>query len=703
MGLPPCTFAHALETVAKSCGSVFADHFMKHLVEKGTPLLSDVERRKATYDMLQPTSPSTQQAELLHGFQEHIYRALKQRLCPLASEHAFNFTGFDSWAKYAPRAGRPLSYWADRLNPPGAPELADRFELLGDAFGGTKASQLFHLQYLTMLELETCPGDWGNNSTGETLSLFRSAWQLSNPSEKYVGRLFDALEFRASSITLSQCIAKALDLPTPGNLKCRYWHDLRPGNSQPYYQKFQAAFGEMRNLFESIAVSPRERRHDFKVVRFWRPSRWLSAAVALKFKDNNDKELVKQYVLQEVAPRIQAITNAQLLLLLDYDAVQKMGRSWLASIGLCNDPIVAAKNEETIDANSNTDMDCLPNVLQSLSVLNPNAPEHKATVSKPRFNVQTPVCDHESSDWTPRLSTEAIDKPLNPLAHATVPEKDISTTKTKEIEPVNESAPDATTAPLISRADMHAARALEDTRPLEFTEVGEQAKNVEPPNTTVEFAAATESAHFVNFVESARATLRNDSIDPMNLPEAGSTDAAAQVLRGLMDWGIPSSVLAELFMKAADLISQSDAKFMLFSTAAPETQGVSAQLGGLSSLPTEQNRDSLSTGQSAPATTSRPVSAAECSCSIPWVIPVSRPTIRTEADAVNNPTPHHSPAYKDAARGQCQADNANDSTDVSGTQQAENTADGTEVTSSDGLYNGDDFWTKAQHFVRRWE
>ncbi|KAK3996896.1 hypothetical protein QBC44DRAFT_230666, partial [Cladorrhinum sp. PSN332] len=342
MGPLACTTDQAMTMIAKSCGSAFADGFMKRLIVKDTPLLSAEERKKAPYEILMPTSATAEQRELLHEFQERVYRSLKRKLSLLALDYTMRFEGFDAWEEYAARTGRPLSFWATRFSPFNAADDIDRFEFLGAAFGGTKASQLFHLRYMTTLELDTCPGDWSRGTTGMTTILFEGLFQTTNPPDRYVERVFDALEFRASSITLAQCVAKALGLPLPDNLKCRYWHDsCQPDGRPAYYANLQAAFGDTHNLFDLIAVSPREERHDFKVVRFFRSSRWLSAAVAQKLEDmstgllaDSSAMTAKKVVLDDMAPRFEAIRSTQLHLLLQLEPIHRLGRSWLASIGL---------------------------------------------------------------------------------------------------------------------------------------------------------------------------------------------------------------------------------------------------------------------------------------------------------------------------------------------------------------------------------
>ncbi|KAK4232275.1 hypothetical protein QBC38DRAFT_463628 [Podospora fimiseda] len=737
MGPLCCTVDQALSTIAKSCGSAFADGFMKRLVLKNTPLLSDEERKKATYDIIMPTSATKEQEQLLHKFQEMIYRSLKRRLSPLALEYTMKcHDRFDAWEQYSARKGRPLSFWAERFTTLSTPDSDDRYEFLGAAFGGTKASQIFHLRYLVSLELDTCPGDWNRGTTGLTVTLFNGLFQTANPSEQYVERVFDTLEFRASAITLSQCLARALDLPFPDNLNCRYWHDpCQPEGRPTYYANLQAAFGETHNLFGLIAVNPREERHDFKVVRFFRSSRWLSAAIAQKLEDMYTELsggptalTAKKIVLEDMAPIVETLRNTQLRLLLGVEPIHRLGRSWLSSIGFCDDPTIALNKTRSIEAQINdpfVSTPCMDRTVSSTSVLNPEAPEYKAVGPKSRG--QTPVRDNVPSGWTPMPPPQVPDKHSKPIsegvstptaastgARAMIPAKEtIETKKSTETQHPTETVKhDESEAPVnlmklvyhvefkpVQSANTAKAPApLENMKPVGTSNPVELVKPVEPVKLVesvkpVENIKLAENVNPVENLKSAESSKPADnvkpveSVKPVENPQPAGTakpadnglksdieDQAAKVLSTLMSSGTTPELLAAIFKQAVQLVQQRD----MDAERAAARQETAAQAGGESALSVTQHGSSLN-----------------------GVDLASTSVMPAEAKAVRNPTPPQSPEKKDNVGDSGATEGANNSTGIGSVHQNGNTTSNAKKTSSGGLCDEDDFWAKAQQYHRR--
>ncbi|KAK3365153.1 hypothetical protein B0T24DRAFT_537702, partial [Lasiosphaeria ovina] len=331
-----CTVSdRVLNIMSKSCGAAFANRFIDLCTTRRTPLLTDDQRIMVEYDDMMPLRPTDLQVELLHKFQRKIHEVLEQRLSGLAVHHTLDFEeSRDAWTTYAPRTGRPLAgFWAKRWDKPSVAvnQNIDRFEFFGEAFGGTRASQIFHLKYLAAIELETCPGDWTKGVTGITHSLLSGFLVTRFPEEALVKRVFDSIEFRASSMILAQVVAKFLDLPEPDGVRCRYWSEKPLDRALEH--KFAVAFGDIHNLFDQVAVPPGEKRHEYKTVRFWRASRWLATAIAMRFADASDKE-IQDFMSNEVRPLFGKIFDTQLTLLLSDQSVTSLGNAWLAWLGL---------------------------------------------------------------------------------------------------------------------------------------------------------------------------------------------------------------------------------------------------------------------------------------------------------------------------------------------------------------------------------
>ncbi|KAK4199622.1 hypothetical protein QBC40DRAFT_265815 [Triangularia verruculosa] len=333
MGPARCTEDKAMEMIARSAGGAFADTFMKIFTSRQSPLLAAEHQDAAKYDDLMPLSPTVEQKNFLYHLQGRIHTILEHRFSPFAQRHTVVVDGPDPWEILAPRRGLALKDWGPRFSDRPPYDAVRRVDFFGEAFGGERSSQYFHLCYLIDIELNTCPGDWNKKTAGMTQELFRGFTEHPNPDDDHFKQVFDALDYRASSMKLAHCIAKALHLPMPGNLKCRYWND---GYDQDdaFYKRHAAAFGEAHNLFDHVAVRPRERRHDYKVVRFLRASRWLSACIAMKFAhDGPYTANVKEFVNDSVTSFITKVKDLQLDLLLQDKEVPKASSRWLAAIG----------------------------------------------------------------------------------------------------------------------------------------------------------------------------------------------------------------------------------------------------------------------------------------------------------------------------------------------------------------------------------
>ncbi|KAK1758606.1 hypothetical protein QBC47DRAFT_411290 [Echria macrotheca] len=331
---PTATSDKLLQFVAMSCGGVFADTFMNVFTRRGTPLLTDAERAKVRYDDMMPVGPTDHQTSLLHKFQRGIHECLEHRFCELGKTHGLNFQPkHDIWSRFAPRHGIDLQYWKAEWGPADETdhdlEEHPHYQFLGEAFGGSRFSQMFHLKYLVAIEADTCPVDWERNMTGITNELFAQFAQNPNPSTDEFKRVFDTVEYRGSLMLLANILVKALKLPVPAS--CRFWDDKT--REDELYVKQQAAWGRVHELFPPAPLLPGENRHPFKCVRFYRPARWIAAGIALKF-EHQPKDEVMDFVKTEVAPLIAKLREIQMNLLRENPTIVSMGRAWIASLHL---------------------------------------------------------------------------------------------------------------------------------------------------------------------------------------------------------------------------------------------------------------------------------------------------------------------------------------------------------------------------------
>ena len=349
MPIAGATSESVRRTIVKTCGGIFADSCVRIFTTRDTPFLTPEQRTRVRYHDMMPVGPTDYQTMRLHLFQRGIHEALERRACPLAKSHIFHFDPeTDAWATLAPRRHRSLvQFWGKKWDQAGAvDEVFDRFAFLGEAHGGTRTSQVFWLKYLTSIELETCPGDWGKGVTGPTPTYFQNFIRDDDPTDSIFKRVFDTVEFRSSSMAFAHIAVKALNLTVPG-ADCRFWID-EDGQNNEGYNLMRTSFCGILNLVDHPAVFPGEIRHDYMYIRFYRASRWIAAAMAIKFlKLTKPSTAIKPFIDNEIAPLISEIRKTQYSILKEDGRLRDLGVKWLKSLNL---GITLPETERPVDA-----------------------------------------------------------------------------------------------------------------------------------------------------------------------------------------------------------------------------------------------------------------------------------------------------------------------------------------------------------------
>jgi len=402
--------------LASSCGAAFADNFMDKFTKRVSPLLTEQQRGKIRYQNMMPVGPTAEQTRLLEELQSCIHDSLRQQFCKLAKKHGFHFAvSDDAWGEAFPRSGFSILQWKHKWGIGDDTEIEDnpdRFNFLGEAFGGTRLSQNFHLRYLVSIELNTCPGDWLKNTTGITNRLFKDFIERSGlPDLDEFKRVFDAVEFRGSSIKFAGLLATALDLPTKAS--CRLWPDVVLDDDQ--YKKLQSAFGQVRDLFPDAPLKPGEVRNVFKDVRFYRPARWISCAIAMHFANGNSND-IKKFIEKEVVPLVEGVRLTQEALLKGHPRVSEMGKLWLRSLDLDIDtgPFQSQGKDKAPMAESEKTVQPLPNPVGRPEQKNPatekSTKQDRPSLYEPLPKAQAVMEAQEPGPYTSLVGFQDITK-----------------------------------------------------------------------------------------------------------------------------------------------------------------------------------------------------------------------------------------------------------------------------------------------------
>ncbi|KAI1343426.1 hypothetical protein F5Y15DRAFT_370025 [Xylariaceae sp. FL0016] len=257
-----------IEFLARQFGGTFTKDIVAQFLGWDNPLLDTTKidgSIREVRDSPAPVRLTNAQEACKNALELKIHSSLLGRLSPLPRDHSFSFDDAkDEWVQLiGMRREVPLTvqegnrdsherYWniVPKLEDTDVQPVQDGFEFLGNAFGGSRASQLYHIEHVINESFANFPTHWasehGKKLKGDFLQF------LSDPGrhnhEPTVREIFSSLEHRATAATVGDRIVQSLDLPKPLDKWCRHltfhegpnyvdigaWNDLKRSLSHPY-------------------------------------------------------------------------------------------------------------------------------------------------------------------------------------------------------------------------------------------------------------------------------------------------------------------------------------------------------------------------------------------------------------------------------------------------------------------------------------
>ncbi|KAI7923148.1 hypothetical protein M9X92_004522 [Pyricularia oryzae] len=170
--------------------------------------------------------------------------------------------------------------------------VGNGYPFLKGAFGGSKESQLCHIQFLAQQELRSCPGDWDQPGNKESRSTLLTLLQSLNPQEDRVRETFTLIEWRCSMNFVADATLLYLDLPQPQGETCRNWNwDIQQHTDaakKDFGRLRSEIFGQLTEYWPRNSLPVGIQRNNFRDNQYWRPLQYLSTAICENVFDSSN-------------------------------------------------------------------------------------------------------------------------------------------------------------------------------------------------------------------------------------------------------------------------------------------------------------------------------------------------------------------------------------------------------------------------------
>ncbi|KAI0147474.1 hypothetical protein GGR57DRAFT_252582 [Xylariaceae sp. FL1272] len=159
-----------------------------------------------------------------------LHSRLSGRCTRNPNDHSFSFDiKNDEWSQLiTDRRGPKLDQYAKKWDklPRATGQIQTGLYFLGSAFGGSVASQISHIRFLTEESFLAWPGHWARQFGEDTKKAMERFMKMKDPDLLDCHEMFNILEHRATTSVLGDRIVQYFNLPVPNNQRCRDWDCL---------------------------------------------------------------------------------------------------------------------------------------------------------------------------------------------------------------------------------------------------------------------------------------------------------------------------------------------------------------------------------------------------------------------------------------------------------------------------------------------
>ncbi|KAI0379115.1 hypothetical protein F5Y04DRAFT_290573 [Hypomontagnella monticulosa] len=332
--------ADRTEFLARQFGGVFAKGIIEGWLGWKCPfldlnLVDGKDKNNTLYPG--PALPSSQQKAAAKALRVKIHSALMGRLANQHHDHSFDFDPQnDDWEiMVGPRKYKPLSYyrqkWATlRVGTSPATERQG-LEFLGNAFGGTRLSQVNHIKHLVKESLTAWSWYWSLPVGQEARLIFKSFLDNLSPQDLDFHEVFDILEHRATLAVLADATSRYFGFPRPYKQRCRDWDEQKwtKESSDSIRLEVIQFSGELTRLIPGVNMPPGINYNHLSKIqsRLLVPISYLAVSFCSLYPTKKDPQKLKS-----ISNFLERIRVRQVQILLKDPEVQALCISWLSSI-----------------------------------------------------------------------------------------------------------------------------------------------------------------------------------------------------------------------------------------------------------------------------------------------------------------------------------------------------------------------------------
>ncbi|KAI1146578.1 hypothetical protein F4825DRAFT_472422 [Nemania diffusa] len=336
-----------VEFLARQFGGIFAPDLVRSFLGWKCPAIDEakVEAMAKRERFPGPACPSEEVQALISQLEIKIQSYLVGGLSSFPIDHSFSFNkSKDEWETLIGRRERSLDYqglehyeqkWrklplAESLN-----LNNEGFSFMGNAFGGTKESQLNHIKYLIEESYLAWPDHWALNFGQETRGDLERFMNAEQPSDIDCHEIFNVLEHRARTSILGDTIVQYFDLPIPHNQRCREWNHVKwkQGISEKdrslLIRDFNSVFGCVPgpNLPPGINKNNLSRLQ----MRLENGANYVRAALGIRFLTTKGSSKV---AIDRITSFLEEVKAKQAEILVSNSEIYMMCSSWLNAINI---------------------------------------------------------------------------------------------------------------------------------------------------------------------------------------------------------------------------------------------------------------------------------------------------------------------------------------------------------------------------------
>ncbi|KAI1630897.1 hypothetical protein F4809DRAFT_646932 [Biscogniauxia mediterranea] len=329
--------------LAKQFGGIFAKNIVGKFMGWECPMLdgTQLDRGLRAHERFPgPAMPAEQQQWFIDTLKVNIHSFLAGRCSLHYLDHSLHFDKeSDEWEHLIrPRKGKPLEEYKKKWESLESALVSGHEEglpFLGNAFGGTRLSQISHIKHLIQESFGAWPGFWALSFGQKVMVEFIQFVNTPAPDDLTCHEFFNILEHRATLNVLADMLVQYLNLPMPSKVRCRDWNQLDHQSKQSSEQQSSSLrlYQEFSAIIPSANIPPGRNPNRYSTIqtRLDVAIFYLNAALGDRFASAPEQ---MHEAANEIKNLFKMIQVHQAKMLTENRNLREMCIDWLRSIGM---------------------------------------------------------------------------------------------------------------------------------------------------------------------------------------------------------------------------------------------------------------------------------------------------------------------------------------------------------------------------------